>query len=138
MTKKAVISLSVAAIAAVPVLGLAVPAGASPAVASASHDTVAYNWWKGDHLQGHYYGSVRPSVWGGYFGEPITSIHWVYWHQGAAEAKGLYVFMSCQPCHETVYLHDVKTSHGTRYFEEARETGAWSENLHWTGRDWLG
>jgi hypothetical protein len=132
--------IRIAVITAVPVAAIgivsAVPgAQASPA---AARPTVAYNWWKGIHEQRHYYGSVRPSVWGSSFGEPISSLRWVYWHKNSAEGKGLLIHMSCQPCHDTIYLHDVRTSHATRYFEKARETGPNSVDLHWTGRDWTG
>lgn len=100
--------------------------------------TVAYNWWRGPHEQRHYYASVRPGAWGSSFGEPITSLDWVYWHRNSALGKGLLVHMSCQPCHETIYLHDVRTAHGTRYFEKARETGPDTISLHWNGHDWTG
>lgn len=127
--KKAVVFV---VLAAAPILAAGAPAAASP------HPTVAFNWWKGVHEQRHFYASVRPSAWGSSFGEPITSMHWVYWHRNAAEGKGLLIHMSCQPCHETIYLHDVKSSHGIRYFEKAREVGPYTVSLHWTGRDWTG
>jgi hypothetical protein len=128
-----------AVVATGPLLALS-NVGTAPAQHSvpASHQTVAYNWWKGTREQRHYYPSIRPRVWGSSFGEPITSLHWVYWRQNTAKGHGLLVHMSCQPCHETIYLHDARTSHGRRYFEKARETGPYTVNLHWTGSAWTG
>jgi hypothetical protein len=64
---------------------------------------------EGRHEQKHYYGSVRPPVWGSSFGEPITSLRWAYWNRYSAQGKGLLIHMSCQP---------------------------YTVNLHWTGHDW--
>jgi hypothetical protein len=116
--------ISRVAVAAVSTVALGIIAApVAQATPGSAHPTVAYNWWKGRHEQKHYYGSVRPSVWGSSFGEPITSLRWSYWNRNSAKGKGLLIHMSCQPCHETVYLHDVRTSHGTRYFEKATEPG---------------
>jgi hypothetical protein len=106
-----------------------------------AHQTVAYNWWKGSHEPRHFYGSVRPRVLGASFGEPVQNIHWRYWGKNTAMGKGLLIHMSCQPCRVTIYLHDVRTSHGTHYFEKLREhfTELGSTGYeHWSGRDWVG
>jgi len=139
------ISTEIAVIAAVPVTAFGIITAVSVPAASAAparaHRTVAYNWWRGSHEQKHYYGSVRPGVLGSSFGEPISSIRWAYWGRKTARGKGLLVHMNCQPCHVTIYLHDARAVHSTRYFKKLRETFAnhgGTTNLHWSGRDWVG
>jgi hypothetical protein len=139
------IGTTVAATAAVPVMAFGIINAVSKPITSAApagaHRVVAYNWWRGIHEQRHYYGSVRPGVLGSSFGEPISSIRWAYWGRNTARGKGLLVHMNCQPCRVSVYLHEVRVTHGTRYFEKFRETFAnhgGASNLHWSGRDWVG
>ena len=107
---------------------------ANAAPDSVSRVPVLYNYWNGSHQAYHYFGSVRPGVWGNNYGEPIQNIHWAYWGKHSAKGKGLYIHMSCQPCRVSIYLHDVRTSHGTRFFKKAREDwGGGSEAyLHWS------
>jgi hypothetical protein len=135
----------IAAAAAAPVIAFGIISAASvPAVSAApaaAQRIVAFNWWRGLHEQKHYYQSVRPNVLGSSFGEPVSSIRWAYWGRNTAAGRGLLFHMSCQPCRVTVYLHDVRASHGTRYFKKFRETFAnhgGTSNLHWSGRDWVG
>jgi hypothetical protein len=130
---------------AVPTAGLVILSGfayalpAASAATSTGHPTVADDWWRGPTFQRHFYGSVRPGVWGGQFGEPLQRLRWTSWGATSAEGHGLLVIMSCQPCYQTLHFYDAQTSHGTRYFEKAKVSGTRTGTYytHWNGHDWV-
>jgi hypothetical protein len=76
--------------------------------AAAGHPTVAFNWWKGRHYQRHWFGSVRPSVLGGKFGEPVQNLNWLHRTKTGAVGTGLVIHDVCQPCHVKVTLSHAK------------------------------
>ena len=135
-------SAAVAGIAAASMgvgLGTVVASASTTRPMAATSIPVAYNWWRGPHEVRHYYGSIRPGIWGSSFGEPVSSLRWSYWGRHSAKGKGLVVHMGTY--HVTFYLHDVKIAHGVRYFKKARETFAnhgGTAYLHWSGHDWIG
>src|SRR5262249_40396349 len=99
---------------------------------------VAFNWWHGRHLARHWFGSVRPTVLGGKFGEPVQNLSWQSWGLAGAKATGLLVIMSCQPCHVTVSLSHAKLlpSGSGHFFNwltiKGRRTG--ESDLRWSFR----
>ena len=90
---------------------------APPAGASTTPAVVAFNHWRGTHYVRHWFGSVRPTVLGGKFGEPVQNLTWQSWSLSGAKATGLFIHMSCQPCHVTVTLSHAKLRpSGTGHF----------------------
>src|SRR5262245_3316881 len=130
---------------AVPAAGLVIFAGMAslaPAASGATsviRPTVAYNFWRGTHWGPRPYGSVRPAVWGAKFGEPLQRLRWKYWRANSAAGHGRLVIMSCQPCYETLYFSVVRSSHGTRFFHQAKVSGrrTGTHYMHWNGRNWV-
>lgn len=117
------IRTALAAIAVTAGLAAAVPAASAATRAPmAGHLPVAYNWWLNSHETSHYYGSTRPRVWGNSYGEPFSGIRWASWTSHSALGHGLFVHMNCQPCHVTIYLHDVQIRNGFPYFERVKIT----------------
>jgi hypothetical protein len=97
--------ITAALVAVAGVLGFASTdaTGASAAThrPASTHDpTVAFDWWRGTHYQSHWFGSIRPTVFGNSFGNVVTNLTWQYW-DGSTSALGfgLLYKMSCQPCH---------------------------------------
>jgi hypothetical protein len=88
--------------------GLAAAAFVAPAASASSAQVVAFDWWHGTRYARHWFGSVRPSVLGGKFGEPIQNLTWQSWNLRGAKSTGLLIHMSCQPCHATVVLSHAK------------------------------
>lgn len=88
--------------------GLAATTAAAPAAHASGPTTVAFNYWRGPHLVHPYFGSIRPSVFGNSFGEPIANLHWSSWSRAGAFATGTVTHMSCQPCHVTLTLSHAK------------------------------
>lgn len=89
--------------------GLAATAAAAPAAQASGPTTVAFNHWHGSRYVSHYYGSIRPTVLGRKYGEPIQNLNWKYWNQqDGAKGTGLLIHMSCQPCHATMVLSHAK------------------------------
>ena len=88
--------------------GLVATTAAAPAASASGPQVVAFNHWHGTHWSKSYFGSVRPSVFGNSFGEPLDSLQWQSWNLSGAHATGHLVHMSCQPCHATVVLSHAK------------------------------
>jgi len=119
--------------------GLAAQPAAASEVQSASHVVVAYDFWHGS--KGSWTSrpceAVRPQVLGGKFGEPVQSIRWASWG-GTATGHGYFTHMGYSSA-VTIYLHDVRSVHGVRYFELERvhfSNGNWTNYGHWTGHNW--
>src|SRR5215475_1096057 len=82
--------------------GLAATSAAAPAASASGPSTVAFNWWHVTSHASHWFGSIRPSVLGGRYGEPVQNITWQSWSRSGAHGTGLLYHMMCQPCHMTI------------------------------------
>ena len=126
--------------------GLAATTAAAPAAQASGKTTVAFNYWHGSRYASTYFGSIRPSVLGGRYGEPLQNLSWKYWSRAdGAKGTGLLIHMSCQPCHATVILSHAKLRpRGYGYFFNwetitFRESVFGVSRLRWSfaARNWV-
>ena len=95
--------------------GLAATTAAAPAAKASGPTTVAFNWWHGTRHASHWFGSVRPTVFGNSVGEPVQNLTWQSW--SGAFGRGLVIHDVCQPCHVTVtFSHAKLRPSGYGYF----------------------
>ena len=132
--------LAVPGAAVVILAGVAHAPPAANAAPNVFHQTVAYNWYRGTTLQRHFYGSIRPKVWGDSFGEPWQNISWSYWRSLSATGHGRIYHMTCQPCYATIHFYDAVPPTGYRHFKKVKISGrrVGTYYLHWDGHNWSG